>query len=137
MVKKIKKIAMLLFVAATVLSFNACGEKENENSDSNSNDAWMLADTEWNWNDLESDEVFDVTVEFNGPKLASLRLWDFSTGIMQLSSYMGTFTYSGGNGTLDLRDSDTDAHVTATFKVAGTTMTLTFKGATYTLTKTE
>ena len=29
--RKIKKIAMLFFVAATVISFGACGEKEEGN----------------------------------------------------------------------------------------------------------
>jgi hypothetical protein len=78
--------------------------------------------------------VISVRVEFNGPKLADLTYVDMSTGIMQSDALLGTYDYSEGKGTLSLRD-DNYNPVNISFTISGTTMTLKFKGVTYSLTK--
>lgn len=78
--------------------------------------------------------VIDVSVDFNGPKLASLDYTDMSTGIMQCDALLGTYDYSEGEGKLLLKD-DNYNPVNIAFTVNKTTMTLKFKGITYTLTK--
>ncbi len=136
MIKNLRTLALLLFVAASMTAFSACEEKDNDNNTSGNTDAsTQVADTEWDWSDLDGTGIIDVSVEFNGPRLVSVITTDMSTGIMDVKVYQGTYTYSKGNGTLSLRDDDTNASVNATFTVKGTTMTLNFRGATYTLTK--
>lgn len=136
MIKNLRTLALLLFVAASMTAFSACEEKDNDNNTSGNTDAsTQVADTEWDWSDLDGTGIIDVSVEFNGPRLVSVITTDMSTGIMNVKVYQGTYTYSKGNGTLSLRDDDTNASVNATFTVKGTTMTLNFRGATYTLTK--
>lgn len=143
--KYFKTFAVILFAAATMVSFSSCSKDDDSKSSSETpgvnptpgtGDATALYGTEWMWldEDMNNTEIFEVRVDFNGP-LVSLDVWDMYTGIMNLVNYMGTYTYSGGNGTMSLRNSDTDASASATFSVSGNTMTLNFKGATYTLTK--
>ncbi len=141
MVKHLKFFMSLLLVAVTMGFLASCGEKDNANdNDTNANntvETVQLSDTEWDWHNPDSNAtgMLDVTVEFNGPALASVITTDFSTGILDTDCYMGTYTCSGNSGTLALRDDDTNTDFSATFTVNGTTMTLQFKGATYTLTK--
>lgn len=139
MVKHLKFFMSLLLVAVT-MGFLASCEKDDVNDNANTNNTVQtvqLADTEWDWRNPDSNAtgMLDVTVEFNGPALASVITTDFSTGILDPRSYLGTYTCSGNKGTLALRDDDTNTDFSATFTVNGTTMTLQFKGATYTLTK--
>lgn len=139
MVKHLKFFMSLLLVAVT-MGFLASCEKDDVNDNANTNNTVQtvqLADTEWDWRNSDSNAtgMLDVTVEFNGPALASVTTTDFSTGILNTDCYMGTYTCSGNSGTLALRDDDTNTDFSATFTVNGTTMTLQFKGATYTLTK--
>lgn len=133
MVKQIKKLTMLLFVAATMLSFGSC---EKEDTDTSKEDAVVVAGTEWAWRDdnPESTGVIDISVGFNGPVLADLTYTDMSTGVMQTDALLGTYTYAENKGTMTL-EGDDNSTVKVPFTVSGTTMKITFKGASYTLTK--
>ena len=139
MIKNIKKLTMLLFVAATMFTFTSCNKDDvnNQNTNTSTNDYAAVADTEWKWMAEDPNSisgVISIRVEFNGPKLADLIYTDMSTGLMETEVLMGTYTYSNGSGTLALEDDDYNA-VNVSFTISGTTMTLKFKGATYTLTK--
>ena len=139
MIKNIKKLTMLLFVAATMFSLMSCNKENvnNQNTNTTTNDYAAVADTEWKWMAEDPNSVagvISIRVEFNGPKLADLTYTDMSTGLMETEVLMGTYTYSNGSGTLALEDDDYNA-VNVSFTISGTTMTLKFKGATYTLTK--
>lgn len=135
MVKQIKKLTMLFFVAATMFSFASCSKDDDNKTASDAPET--VADTEWKWRADDPNSVsgvISVRVEFNGPKLASLDYTDMSTGIMQSDALLGTYEYSDGEGKLLLED-DNFNPVNIAFTVNKTTMTLKFKGVTYTLTK--
>ena len=139
MIKNIKKLTMLLFVAATMFSLMSCNKENvnNQNTNTTTNDYAAVEDTEWKWMAEDPNSisgVISIRVEFNGPKLADLIYTDMSTGLMETEVLMGTYTYSNGSGTLALEDDDYNA-VNVSFTISGTTMTLKFKGITYTLTK--
>ena len=139
MIKNIKKLTMLLFVAATMFSLMSCNKDDvnNQNTNTSTNDYAAVADTEWKWMAEDPNSVagvISIRVEFNGPKLADLTYTDMSTGLMETEVLMGTYTYSNGSGTLALGDDNYNA-VNVSFTISGTTMTLKFKGVTYTLTK--
>lgn len=139
MIKNIKKLTMLLFVAATMFSLMSCNKDDvnNQNTNTSTNDYAAVADTEWKWMAEDPNSVagvISIRVEFNGPKLADLTYTDMSTGLMETEVLMGTYTYSNGSGTLALEDDNYNA-VNVSFTISGTTMTLKFKGVTYTLTK--
>ena len=139
MIKNIKKLTMLLFVAATMFSLMSCNKENvnNQNTNTTTNDYAAVADTEWKWMAEDPNSisgVISIRVEFNGPRLADLIYTDMSTGLMETEVLMGTYSYSNGSGTLALEDDDYNA-VNVSFTISGTTMTLKFKGATYTLTK--
>ena len=139
MIKNIKKLTVLLFVAATMFSLMSCNKEDvnNQNTNTTTNDYAAVADTEWKWMAEDPNSisgVISIRVEFNGPKLADLIYTDMSTGLMETEVLMGTYTYSNGSGTLALEDDDYNA-VNVSFTISGTTMTLKFKGITYTLTK--
>lgn len=143
MEKIIKKLSMLLFVAA-IFSFTAC---EKDNADDNSNDNTTtttttttdesLKNTKWNYScsaeELNTAEILMVTVEFGSSKYVSVDLFhqDYDSEL-----YSGPYTYSNGSGTMDVR-TDPQNQVSATFSISGNKMTLNFKSATYTLTKKE
>ena len=135
MVKQIKKLTMLFFVAAIKFSFASCNKDDDNKTASDAPET--VADTEWMWRAEDPNSVsgvISVRVEFNGPKLADLTYVDMSTGIMQSDALLGTYDYSEGKGTLSLRD-DNYNPVNIAFTVNKTTMTLKFEGVTYTLTK--
>ena len=135
MVKQIKKLTLLLFVAATMCSFASCSKDDDNKTASDAPET--VADTEWMWRAEDPNSisgVISVRVEFNGPKLADLTYVDMSTGIMQSDVLLGTYEYSDGEGKLLLKD-DNYNPVNTSFTVNKTTMTLKFKGVTYTLTK--
>jgi len=129
-----KTFAMLLFMAVTVFTFASCN-KDDDDSTNDVNNTIVLADTEWSWSDIDADEIIDLSVEFNGPALADLTTTDMSSGIMQVYIYMGTYSVSGSQGTLHLKDDETDTPFNVNFSVSGNTMTLTYRGVTYNLTK--
>lgn len=135
MVKQIKKLTMLLFVAATMFSFASCNKDDDKNAVSDAPET--VADTQWKWMAEDPNSVsgvISVRVEFNGPRLADLTYTDMSTGVMQSDVLMGTYTYSEGKGTLSLRDDDYNP-INISFTTSKTTMTLKFKGTNYSLTK--
>ena len=135
MVKQIKKLTLLLFVAATMCSFASCSKDDDNKTASDAPET--VADTEWMWRAEDPNSisgVISVRVEFNGPKLADLTYVDMSTGIMQSDVLLGTYEYSDGEGKLLLKD-DNYNPVNISFTVNNTTMTIKFKGVTYTLTK--
>ena len=141
MFKQIKKMTALLFVAATMFTFASCNKddekKPNTNTNTTTDYSVALADTEWEWVAEDPNSVpgmISIRVEFNGPRLATLIYTDMSTGILQSDALIGTYTYSNGNGALSLEDDDYNP-VNISFTISGTTMTLIFKGTTYSLTK--
>jgi hypothetical protein len=138
MFKNIKKVTMLFFVAATMFTFASCNKDNEVTPNTNTtDDSTAVADTEWRWVAEDPNSVpgvISIRVEFNGPRLADLTYTDMSTGIMQSDVLMGTYKYSNGTGTLSLHDDDYNP-VNISFTISGTTMTLKFKGITYSLTK--
>ena len=141
--KYFKTFALLLLVAsASMVVLAACTEKEDSNTSTNTNttvdNSPAVADTEWDWRTEDPDHatgMLDVSVEFNGPKLASLIYTDFSTGILETDVLLGTYSYSGGRGTMTLDDDSNNTTVSVPFSVSDTTMTITFRNVTYNLTK--
>ena len=132
MVQKIKKIAMLLFMAATVVTFGACGEKEEENNAPD--DAKQLENTHWSYSN-EDDDVY-VYVHFEEWKQVHVNKTYMVDGLMTQDLYDGSYTYSAGKGTMKLYvDFSSFDTFETTFSISGTTMTLNLKGETFTLTK--
>lgn len=132
---QIKKLTLLLFVTATMFTFSSCSKDEND-SGTPSDALATVADTRWEWRDNNYiSGVINVEVEFDGPRLADLIYIDMGTGIMQTDVLIGTYTYSNGQGTLTLDDETNNTIVNLSFTVSATTLTLTFKGVTYTLNK--
>ncbi len=128
-----KKMAMLLFVAATIFTFSSCGK---DNTDTITDAPETVANTEWEWSDLNNTSgLIDLEVGFNGPKLAELIYTDMNTGLMLTDVLLGTYTYSNGNGTLTLKDETNNTTVNLSFTISETTMKLNFRDITYTLTK--
>ena len=137
----VKKLSMLLFVAA-IFSFTAC---EKDNADDNSNDNTTtttttttdesLKNTTWIYNasDPNAAEIINVKVAFGNLQYVSVNLCHQS---FDIDMYSGPYTYSNGSGTMDVR-TDPQNQVSATFSLSGNKMTLNFKGDTYTLTKSE
>ena len=139
MIKNIKKLTVLLFVAATMFTFASCNKDDDnhQNTNTTTDDYAAVADTEWKWMAEDPNSVagvISIRVEFNGPRLADLTYTDMSTGLMETEILMGTYSYSNGKGTLALEDDNFNS-VNISFTISGTTMTLKFKGTTYTLTK--
>ncbi|MBP5645240.1 MAG: hypothetical protein J6W95_04870 [Bacteroidales bacterium] len=127
MIKRFKLFALLLIAAATMTTLFACNKDNVENV--------KLSDTEWGWSDDNATGIIDLSVEFNGPKLASLDYTDMSTGVMDVNILIGSYSVDGNKGTLSLRDEDAGTSVNVDFTVNGNKMTLKFKGTNYTLTK--
>ena len=124
----LKSIALLLVLFATTFSFTSCSEKEEvENV--------KLSDTSWRWSDENAATIIDLSVEFNGPKLASLIYTDMTSGVMETDVLLGSYSVSGNEGSLSLRDEDAGTSVNVDFTVNGSKMTLKFRGVTYVLIK--
>ena len=127
MIKRFKLFALLLVAAVTMTTLFACEKDNVENV--------KLSDTEWDWSDDNASGIIDLSVEFNGPKLASLQYTDMSTGVMDVHILIGSYSVDGNKGTLSLRDEDAGTSVNVDFTVNGNKMTLKFKGTTYVLEK--
>lgn len=133
----------LLFVAATMLTFSACSEKENEipgGGGNSTNYPESVENTTWGWGYSGGSEVI------NGYNSILLRFFvfmdkpaidlQFCRPDWSADNYHGdTYTYSEGNGLLTLMHTSTHEPVTATFSINGTKMTLKINGDTYSLTK--
>ena len=131
--KILKKIAAILIVAVTMVSFISCNKDDKEAS-TNTNAPASVADTNWEWYDPDATDVYRVQVEFNGPMLVSVIKEAMVDGIMDIQCYLGNYTYSNGSGSLSLED-DNHAPINASFTIDGTRMSLTRQGGSYTLTK--
>lgn len=131
--KILKKIAAILIVAVTMVSFISCNKDDKEAS-TNTNAPASVADTNWEWYDPDATDVYRVQVEFNGPMLVSVIKEAMVDGIMDIQCYLGNYTYSNGSGSLSLED-DNHAPINASFTIDGTRMSLTLQGGSYTLTK--
>ena len=94
MLKQIKKLTALLFVAATMFTFASCNKDDENTPNTNTTDnPAAVADTEWRWEAEDPNSVpgvISIRVEFNGPRLADLTYTDMSTGIMQSDVLMET-----------------------------------------------
>lgn len=133
--KYLKFVALMLCVAVSATVFNACSKDDKTSSTTtNTNAPTSVADTEWEWYDPDATDVYRVQVEFNGPMLVSVIKEGRVDDMLNVQSFMGTYTYSGGSGSLHLNDDNQEAF-SATFTIDGTQMKLTLQGATYTLTK--
>ena len=133
MKKQIKRLAMLLFVVATVITFSACGEKEEENTQL-SDDSAQLTNTKWIYSDEDSD--VSVYVDFEEWKRVHVNKTYMDDGLLTQDIYDGTYTYSAGNGTMTLyNDFSSFSTFETTFKISGTTLTLNLKGETFSLTR--
>lgn len=144
MTKKIKTIAKLLLVAATVFSFASCGEKEevvdnnnNTTTTQTSDDSAQIANTYWRYEN-EDDQVF-VVVRFMEKKEVRVNKTYLVDGLMTQDIYEGTYTYSAGNGKMKLYyDLSTSfSSFEAPFKINGNVMTFTLRGENFTLTQYE
>ena len=123
MIKQIKTIALLMFVAAGVLSFCSCDEKENgTGGDSEVADyPAAMNNTRWRWKgtpDATGINCVELTF-FEEDNVASL--------------IVTTVNYTAGKGTLSLEHRETHATSTASFSVSGDKLTLVREGATYIL----
>ena len=133
MERKIKKIAMLFFVAATVITFGACGEKE-EGNEQPTDDWAQLTNTHWSYSDEEDD--VSVYVDFEEWKSVHVNKTYMDDGLLTQDLYDGTYTYSAGNGTMTLYDDFTSfTTFNTTFKISGSILTLNLKGETFSLTR--
>lgn len=134
MINKIKKMAMLLMFAATVISFSAC-EKDNEDDSTgggSNNYPASIASTQWMWDDQIDDFSYAIVGIWENNNGCSVSIIESQTSDYY---YEGTYTYSSGNGTMNLENIENYEHTTATFSISGSTMTLKIKGMTYTLTQ--
>ncbi len=132
-VQKIKKIAMLLLVATTLVTFGACGEKE-EGDVQPSDDSAQLTNTHWSYSDEEND--VSVYVDFEEWKRVHVNKTYMYDGMLTQDLYDGTYTYSAGNGTMTLyNDFSSFSTFETTFKISGSTLTLNLKGETFSLTQ--
>lgn len=130
MVKQIKKLTMLLFVAVTMLAAASCSKDDDSGRYPES-----VQHTTWEYTDQShTHEVTYVAVSFLAENTSRVTL-KRNDGTAVSEIYRGTYTYSKGSGTLDLVRTTTGANATATFSVDDSTLTLKFNGGTYSLTR--
>ena len=123
-----------MFVAAVVLSFCACDEKENgTGGDSEAADyPAAMNNTRWRWTcspDSSGINCVELTF-FEEDNVASLIV---TTVNYTVDRYDASYTYTAGKGILSLEHRETHATSTATFSVSGDNLTLVREGATYIL----
>ena len=142
MVKQIKKITMLLFVAATMFSFASCNKDNTEDTpsgggggSSSANYPETIVSTNWNWESSEPTNGFVRVGVFFGENnnFTSVTMEKAETHLADI--YIGTYSYSTGSGSMSLEDQGSHTTTSATFSINGTTMTFKINGGTYTLTK--
>jgi len=134
MIKQIKTILLLMFVAAGVLSFCSCGEKENGAGGESEVADYPAAmnNTRWRWKgtpDATGINCVELTF-FEEDNVASLIV---TTVNYTVDRYNASYTYRAGKGTLSLEHRETHATSTASFSVSGDNLTLVREGATYIL----
>ena len=142
MYKKIKKITMLLFVAATMFTFASCNKDNSDDNTSSgggssANYPESISQTHWEWGNVTGSEAINgfnnVIIRFSqtgNQANVTMHKLDYSANL-----YQGTYTYSSGNGTMALEDRDSHEPASATFSINGNTLTLKMNGASYLLAK--
>jgi len=134
MIKQLKTIVLLMFVAAGVLSFCSCDEKENgTGGDSEVADyPAVMNNTRWRWKGTpDATGINCVELTFcEEDNVASLIV---TTVNYTVDRYNASYTYTAGKGTLSLEHRETHATSTASFSVSGDKLTLVREGATYIL----
>ena len=137
----------MMFVAAAAMMFASC-DKDNTATTSTENNGGgnnggggnggstdetrPLWYTRW---ELETGtygeaDYFNVYVTFTNYSARVHRASGYNS-----DDYSGAYTYSGGNGTIELLDLHDVNQGTATFSISGSTMTLNLLGETYQLPK--
>lgn len=144
-----KKAFSILMVAFALTAMVGCTEKEDNagNSSNGSNGGnnggggtpTTLDGTTWLYqtgtNGQQGFVYAGVSFDYG---MASVNITTNTSGENDYKIYAGSYTYSGGNGTIVLRNVQTqEEQGTATFSISGSTMTLTVQGQTYTLQKQE
>ncbi len=133
MFKHFKKMALMLFASIAVFSFIGCGEKENENEPPNGNENQeVLANTRWVWQGEATVNMVSAEILFTPNYSAKLTFLNTDYNEIVLE---GTYTYSDGQGTMDLKYQTTHQPISPTFTIEGNTLSLKIFGKTYTLTK--
>ncbi len=129
--RKIKRMALFVMAAVTMLCFAACN-RENENESPDTENQEVLGNTLWAWEGQETLGFISAEIVFPGDYAAKITFYkpDHSPVILD-----GTYSYSNGNGTMALRYQTTHNAINPTFTVNGNTMVLYIFGVTYTFTK--
>ena len=135
-----KKIYLALMCMASLTIVTACGggnaNKGGEAAESEGSAVEVAAEdapesvtrTRWVYGDENLMYRLTITVEDQ-----ALLYFDLEEGGGQHGEYNGPCTYSNGEGSIPLVDSDGQSVGTATFKVNGKTMEFTFQGKTMTM----
>ena len=142
MYKNIKKITMLLFVAATMFTFASCNKDNTEDTpsgggggSSSANYPETIVSTNWNWESSEPTNGFVRVGVFFGENnnFTSVTMEKAETHLADI--YIGTYSYSTGSGSMSLEDQGSHTTASATFSINGNTLTLKMNGASYPLAK--
>ena len=134
MIKNIKKLTVLLFVATTMLTFASCNKDDDNNPSGggiSANYPETVNGTYWKWEGGTGD-VVRVSVRF--AEYGSNCTFSYVDGSYYGYVYNGTFSYANGQGDLEVQSS-TQEQLSVDFSVSGTTLTLLLNGGTYSLTK--
>ena len=141
MLKQIKKLTVLFFVAATMFTFSSCNKDNTDDNTSgggsSANYPESISQTHWEWGSPTGSEAIigfnNVIIRFSqmgNQAYVTMHKLDYSA-----NHYQGTYTYSSGNGTMALENPDTHEPASATFSINGNTLTLKMNGASYPLAK--
>lgn len=120
----------MLFVAATMLTFASCN-KDDDKTDSGASYPESVESTSWQWlNPDETAHLLGVSATFYPDQRVSVNhiIRDNNPDI-----YVGSYTYSAGQGTMTISLTTSHEEIGATFSVKGTTLILNMQGTTYTL----
>lgn len=134
-----KKLFSILMMAAAMTAMVACGEKDNTTDNSGGNtEITDLNGTMWRYDHgtLGEDGFLSVALSFVSASYSSISVTTYNNGMADGVPYGGPYTYTNGQGSIELTNMSTQQPVgTATFSISGTTLTLQMLGETYTLTK--
>lgn len=141
MYKQIKKLTVLLFVAATMFTFSSCNKDNNDDNPSNPSSGGGTSSTNypesvngtyWIWS-AESGDVVFFSIRFmqNNDQCTMA----YTNGNYESRNYNGTFTYSNGSGSMDMERRSTGERMTLAFTVNDSTLTTQLLGVTYSLAK--
>ena len=127
-------MATIFLVASTMLSFTSCGEKEDgsENPSNSNNNQEVLANTRWAWMGEATVNMVSAEILFAPNYAVTLTFLNTDYNEIVLE---GTYTYSDGKGTMDLKYQTTHQPISPTFTIEDNTLLLKIFGKTYTLTK--